>query len=334
MNQSGTPNNTTGSASSAANPSRETDLPVEPSSRSELLSATHVFTVEITAVHPTPWAAKPDGTRSRVLDMDAKLLDVQKGQLATPAGEPFEVSVQQIEVSPRLPPAGIWSALEPEAGTRYLVVANGLPTSKAQDLLAERALVRIADAAAAAEVHLAKEGELVFRSALSDPAHAGKDAEIAASRALLDLASNDIARAGDLFGRYLLARITPSFVRSPERPVAPLVALLVAPGASFGLRAEISALLDQVAVELGADPVFLQTVASGYFQLLVDPGAQRLHHRLVQVSLYLLIFPKDDGNARAPSATVIPDAAARAQFKAALAAFPGDRAAKLSTWLQ
>ena len=333
MSQSGTPNPSTTSASAAPDPSREAALPVEPSSRSELLSATHVFSIEIVSVQSSPWISKSDGTQSRSLDLDIKLLETLKGQLTTPVGEVFEASVDQIQGSPRLPPVGIWSALEPEAKARYLVVANGLPTSAAKDVLAERALVRISDGAAAAEVHLAKEGEGVFRAALSAPANAGKEPDLAASRALLDVALNDVARAGDLFGRYLLARITPSFVRSPDRPVAPLVALLTAPGASFGLRAEISALLDQVAVELGGDPVFLQAVANGYLQLLVDPGAQRLHHRLVQVSLYLLVFPKDDGKARAPSSQVVPDAAARARYKAALAAFPGDRSAKLSAWL-
>lgn len=331
MSQSGTSNPSPSAATAAAMP--ESDLPTVGRSRSEILRATHVLSAEILSVRAGDWAPGAGGRLARRVEMKMKLLEVLKGKTTTPAGAEFDLEIEQFEESPRLPPANIWSALELEAHQRYLFVSNGVDEATAAGLLSTGALVRVSDGAAAADVHLARAAEALRQKAVDDAQPAGKDGEVAALLALVAFAAGRADTAGDTFLRYLIARVGPTFVRSAERPTADLVGLLTHAKAPFAARAEVLAFLDEVGSALGDDPAFLRAVAPAYFQVLVDPGAAQMHHRLVQVSLYLLIFPKDDGKARATAEALIPDAGARGKYRQALSVFEGDRAEKLARWL-
>jgi len=64
-------------------------LPHEPQSAAELLAASHLSTVELTALAATAWAKGPDGLEHRRQTMDFRLLERFKGDLDVKAGDPL-----------------------------------------------------------------------------------------------------------------------------------------------------------------------------------------------------------------------------------------------------
>jgi len=317
----------------------EAPLPLEARSVSEILRASHVLLVEIRAVRASEWEATSPDDQKRHLDMDIALVETLKGTTRLNDGAVFRVEVDQLQGSPRLPPANVWSALSPAPGSRFLFVSNGQLVSNGQEpvdpaeLLAPAAVVRVSSGAQAVEVHLAKRAERLFINVRDSPDPGPADRELAASRAIIALAQENIASLGDIFGRYLCARVLPSFARSPDRPVSELAALLTSPTGTFPFKIELTAGLDQAGIDLGGDPLFLRAVVRAYFEMLLDPALANMHHRLVQVSLYLLIFPEDDEGPRPRADDVLPDAAARARYEKALGAHPNERGKALAHWL-
>jgi hypothetical protein len=310
------------------------ELPREARSSSELLAASHVFTIDVRQVTDKPWMPRPDGWQGRGLDLDIVVREVLKGTLSVAPDRPVRVEVfQRRSPSPFGEQAPLWSQIEPEAGASYLIIAAGEPDSPLGVLLNEGACLRILPGAASVQVHLARQAEQIFQETRAASPPPGQDSEVLASRALLAFTTAHLAEASDLFGRYLWARIVPSFVRSADRPVGELMALITSPAVAPDLRLELCASLDRVSGPLGSDETYLRTVANGYFRLLLDPGAEALHHRIVQVGLYLLVFPSEGGPARERASVVIPDPAARAQGAAALANHTGERAQALIAWL-
>lgn len=318
--------------SSEAPLSSDAPLPVEARSSSEILRATHVLLVEIRAVRATEWEVSPNEER-RHLDLDVALVETLKGTTARKDGDVFPFEVDQIKGSPRQPPPNVWSQLSPEVGSRFLFVSNGAAAAEPAALLAPAAVVRVSSGDQAADVHLAKRAERIFVNVRDQPASEGGDREIAASRAILALTQDNMASAGDVFGRYLCARVLPSFARSPERPVTELAALLTSPKGTFGLKIEVTAGLDSAGADLGGDALFVRTIARAYFEMLLDPALAKMHHRLVQVSLYFLIFPEDEETPKPRAVDVVPDAAARGRYAKALEAHANERGNALSHWL-
>jgi len=318
----------------------EAELPVEPGARSELLAATHVFAVELRASDAKPWVPVEGGLRERRVDLTVALLEDLKDRLPAPegplrsrplpVGSTFPLTVEQRRLrNPMGDHPGLWSHLEVEPGTRYVFASRGTAQSSAAELMREGPVLAVWPGSAAVEVHLARGIEYVFQA--ERRAHGNRDATDAAARAAIGFVSAHLPVAGDVTGRFLWARIQPTFLHAPAPPVSEAVALLTAPQASRGLRVELIAGLDAVAQAPEVGAAFIRTVAAGYFTLLRDPGASALHPRLVDVSLYLLLFPGDAR--RFPAETVFPEAAERARLRAALAPFTSEHAQKLASWL-
>src|SRR5881394_2814029 len=72
-----------------------TVLPHEAGSPSEVLSASHLFSVEVITLQETPWAMGADGLQHRNLNMDMRLLDVQKGKIDLAPQKNFQLRVDQ-----------------------------------------------------------------------------------------------------------------------------------------------------------------------------------------------------------------------------------------------
>lgn len=310
----------------------EAQLPVEARSSSEILRATHVLLVEIRAVRATEWEVSPNEER-RHLALDVALVQTLKGTTSRKDGDVFPFEVDQIKGSLRQPPPNVWSQLAPEVGSRFLFVSSGADDADPAVLLAPAAVVRVSSGDQAGDVALAKRAERIFVNVRDQPGTGGGDPEIAASRAILALTQDNIASAGDVFGRYLCARVLPSFARSPERPVAELASLLTSAKGTFGLKIEITAGLDSAGADLGGDAVFVRTVARAYFEMLLDPALAKMHHRLVQVSLYFLIFPEDEDTPKPRALDVVPDAATRGRYAKALEPHANERGNALAHWL-
>jgi hypothetical protein len=316
--------------------SAEAPLPHEPGSMSELLAQTEIFTVEITAARPTPWARAADGLEHRKVALQAKVAQVWKGSLRQGAGQGFEVEIEQRRMGEGLMLGylGLWSHVvpSPEAGVGYLVLADGAlgVSADAAALLQEGPLQRLFAPDLALDVHLAKQAEKVHAEALRAPD--GGAAPIDAARAILAFAAAHRAEARDVFGRYLWARLIQLFAASPKRPLAEALSLMTAPDATAGLRAECVGAFDRLAPVLAQDRAFLLDLGRALAALVVDPTAAVLRQRVVTVSLYFLVFP-DEAQPRFQAAEILPDAAARARAKAVVESVPGPRGQKLAAWL-
>jgi hypothetical protein len=313
-------------------------LPHEPASTSELLSATHLFTVTLDSVKPTPWKLEADGLEHRRLSISAKLLQIFKGALAQPPGATFSVDLAQRRESEGSVSdyMGLWSHARPEPDVRvsYLLVsraATGAPADAAA-LMQEGACKAVLPASRSADVTAAQQGERVYEEARREQRAAQRpEPEAAAARALLAFARQHAAALGEPFARYVWARVQPSVVGAKARPLDELLAAATAPGSGFALRFEIVAGLDRVVSALAGDPEVVRRIARAHAALLADDTVRQIHPRLVDVSLYNLIFAGDAR--RFPAREVFPDASERARLAKLLGAFSSDRARKLASWL-
>lgn len=313
----------------------EATLPREAGSSSELLSSTHVFLIEVASTHEKPWVREPSGEEKRGIDLHLSVREVLKGPAPAKENTPVAAEVfQHRSPNPFGEEGPLWSQIQPEAGKSYSIFSEGDGSSSLGTLLNEGACQRILPGAQIAEVHLARSAEHVFQEKKAEAAPPGQDSEVLASRALIAFATSRAPQLSDLFGRYLWARIVPSFLRSPDRPVGELMALLTSSLTPPSLRLELSASLDRVAPDLAGDSHFLAVVARAYFELLLDPKARDLHSRITQIGLYFLIFPEEGAPARVAASALFPDPAERQRYAAALAAIGNDRAAALAAWLQ
>ncbi|WP_159397363.1 hypothetical protein [Sorangium cellulosum] len=317
-------------------PLAEGRLPVEEASTSELLSLSNVFVVEIASARMAPWSRGADGLERRNVEMTVRLLEVLKGSLAQAPGATFPLEIEQRRDGELmvLRHHGLWSHAQPppDVGVRYLVMAGAAPAAVADaaSLMREGACQRLLAPALASDVHLAKQAEKIFQERLS--ATGVKDPELDAARALLDFANARRAEARDLFGRYLWARILPSFLRSESRPTREALALMTATDATLGLRGECLGSFDRIAPVLANNPDFVRELARALVGMLLDPAAEPLHQRVVTVSLFFLVFP-DEATPRVRADAILPDPGERARARQAVAKVPGDRATKLVAWL-
>lgn len=310
-------------------------LPVEPGSNAELLSATHLFTIEIVTAATSAWVPGNDGLQHRTLKIEARLSAILKGTFAVPAGQSFQASLDQKQESDLFENDyhGLWShvAPPPAPGVQYFVVTE----TKAQGpqdparLLQEDVCKRVGPPAEASDVALAQQGEAGFRSVLS---RGGDGARDEASRALLGFAGTHAASARGPFGRYVLERITASLESSREVREE-LVSLLARPDATPDLRLEAIGAVETEVAETSVDRDFLVGAARALAGLLMEPRAASAHQRIATASLFSAVFPEEGAPARLKPADVVPDPAQRPKIAAALRAVNHPHAAALATWL-
>lgn len=309
-------------------------LPVEPASQAELLSATHLFSVEVLSARAQAWALGKDGLEHRVFQADLLLSSVAKGLFTVPAGQTFSAAIEQTREDELVGNDyhGLWShvAPEPAAGVKYFVVsaAPGAAPMDPARLLQEPVCKRVLGPSSAADVALAEQGEAGFRSIL---AQGGERAGEKARTALLRFAGTRAASATGLFGRYLLDRVAPS-IEGDREVQGELLALLARPDASHELRLELLGAAEEVTADASVDHDFLRAAARAFAGLLVEPRAAAAHVRIASVSLFQAVFP-DEVTARLKPADVAADPAERAKIAAALRAVSHPHAAKLAQWL-
>lgn len=306
-------------------------LPHEPGSSSEILAATHVFLVEVEAMTASPWAVEADGLEHRNLNLTLRLVDLYKGNLDVEKGKTFPATVPQARESEFVVSDyhGIWSHESPEPKTRYLVVAEGQTRAPAA-LLTEETVKRLLPGDRAGDLPLAIAAEAAFVA--GKKSGTGDAAELAAARALLEHADDVRAKAQDVYGRYLVARLRPVFLSSNDRPVTPLLDLVTDDDATLPLRTELSDGLYELTLALEPNPDLSRKVVRGLLTLLLDDAAKSLRPRLVNAQLHSLVFdPEDHPKLRGDD--VVKSASEREKLTKILGEVRSDRANKLAAWL-
>lgn len=312
--------------------SEEIGLPREPDSAAELLSATHLFVVDIISLQATDWAFEEDGLEHRRLQMQLRLEQLFKGTIALDPGKTFTLEVEQrresaFEVSDY---HGLWSHVEPvpAVGVRYLVIARAELTSPAE-LMQEGPCQRLLDVGSASDVELALGAEKRYDKVLAEK---GKEyPELDAARALLKFAADERVQAKDLFADYFWARVEPVFLQKAEDLLPHVLGLIMAADATIGLRRSLLYNLYQAVLLLEPAPDLVATMIKALFSLLIQEEASQLHSLLIEVQLYNLIFRQEQP--QFDVAMILPNQADRDQILTVLSGFDSDRSQALMAWL-
>jgi hypothetical protein len=305
-----------------------TPLPHETGSASEVLAASHLFTVEVLKVEGTAWMGGADGLEHRNLDMELRLLDVQKGAIQRPP-KAFTLRVEQRRDDELLELSfhGLWSHVAPEVGTRYLVAAEGKSTDPAE-LMKEGTCQRLLNASLAVDVRLAIEAEQLWQKAHGPDAAA----QMKAAKALLEFGLRNRASGHDLLGRYLWVRVMGVFNETEGRLVGEVVQILRAPDTTIELRSSLAAELYAAALLLEPSTEAYRSTAGAFMSMLQQKESTPLHSQIAEVYLYGMVFDAED-NAVLKSESV-GDAGSRAGANAVVSKLTSDRSKRLSTWLK
>ena len=308
----------------------ELHLPVESNSSSELLSAPHIFLVEILDLAEQPWGRGAGGLESRRLRMHLRLLEIFKGTLQVATGSPFPLEVQQHRESEYVTSDdhGLWSNLSPGVGTKYLVFADASSNSPAA-LMQEGACQTLLGPEYVPDVHLAIEAEVAFRRASRAGSHAETEEDPAL--ALLHFGSEKRSEAKDLFERYLWARVSPAFQRKQPQVVSQTLQLIAEPSGSMEFRSGLISDVYDGTVDLQPDPQLTQRVLKTLFSVLLQKDAEPLHERLVDVEIYGLAF--EDDKPAFHSESIFSDERERERLRGAVLQVDSERARELAAWL-
>jgi hypothetical protein len=318
---------------------RGNDLPWVAGSTSELLSATHIFSVRVAKAEATRWTRGEDGLEHRKVAAAVELVSVLKGRLSVAPGERFDVELAQRRESEYVVSDfhGLWSHTTVDTGAAWLVLAHGPesgPVSPAA-LMAESAVERIAPFELEADARLATEGEGIRRRIL-DARDSGApspppDPEGRVARELVEFAYSRRAEVRDLFGRWLWARVSSAFSDSKTRPLEGLLKLVAAPDATELLRRQLLADVAAATFDLDTEPPLTVEVVRVLFQILGQSSSARLHGEIVDRALYKLIIR---GGAPFKAARdVFPSREARDAARASLGGVKSGRSRELAAWL-
>ncbi len=304
-------------------------LPFLRDSSSELLAATHVFSMTPLSVNASAWVLGPDQLEHREVRVKARLEEVFKGRLNNAPSEEFAFGVTQERETGDMASDyhGLWSHTTLTPGKKYVMLARGSSGSLAE-LLKQENCRAVLDETFIEDVKAALRGEAAYLAVAgeSEPSSA-----VAASLALLAVAQEKGAVVHDLFEGYLWARVGPAFDHSEKELRGRVLDLVSAPEGSVLFRSALIADVYQAAVRLEPNPELTLALVRGFFALVRQPSAKPLAAHLVEVELYNLTVR--EGNANLPVDTVFPDRAERAAYRALLAPFDTDRAHQIENWL-
>ncbi len=306
---------------------QQPDIPLEPGSDAILLSASHVFLIEVSGIQGAAWARDADGLEHRTLHLDLRLIENLKGSIHANKGSAFSVDVPQkredaLTVSDY---HGFWSHAEIEQGRRYLVVSNGtnrdLPA-----LMKEPAIRALFNAALEQDVRLVITAEQRFGGALRK-----EDGQrLTAARGLLQFANERRATVRQLFSQYLWERIGPVYEEHEESLEPALIAIIGAPDSALPLREALVYGAYNAAVSPEASPQQARLLRA-FLELLLKPEASAMFDRMLQVPIYNLAFRNEQPTR--PAAEVIPSDAERAKMANVATGFPSARAKAVAGWL-
>jgi hypothetical protein len=303
-------------------------LPVEPDSSSEILSATHIFTVQIESLSAASWTTTPDTLQQRRLNMKARLLEIFKGSMENRSDESFNLDVMQLRESPFLVTDyhGLWSHTDVAQGSRFLIFARAEASRSASRLMQEDTVLRMATADNASDVRLAIQAEESIRreSARQDAT------ELDRSLAVLKFAVSHRSDGGDIFARYLWSRIEQSFLKSPDRLLPEVLSIVNAQDSALNMRSSLLNDLYSDSLSLEDNTELRRRVVTGLLPLLTQPEARPMLPKLVNIVLFNLIFrspqPKSD--------EVLPDAAERRRLATILNGMDLEEAHNIARWLE
>ncbi len=316
------------------NPPADRPLPWEPDSAAEVLSCTHIFTVQIVQLTAGPWEPGGNGLQHRRLAMTLRLLETLKGELTVRAGDSFELEVEQRREGEYVAMnyLGLWSHVKPAEGTGYLVFAKASARERRSPgvLMQEPICEQLLPPEKAEDVRLARQAEKLFDDVIRQENM--KDPRAEAVRRLLGFAQEHRTRASEVFAAYLWTRVGPEFIESQDRPLNEILQLVLAGDANLALRQSVIHDLYASVLLLDAEPGVQQSVVRAFISLLLQDSASPLHDHLAEVELYNLVFA-EEGRPVRPAAQVVPDPDERRRAEMVLNRLDSDGARELARWL-
>ena len=302
-------------------------IALEPGSDAIVLSASHLFLIEVLGMQGTAWARGADGLEHRTLHLNLRLIEKLKGSIHANKGDVFSVDVPQrrenaLTVSDY---HGFWSHAEIEQGRKYLVASNArngdLPA-----LLKEPSIKSLLNAALEQDVRLTITAEQRFGGALRKE----NGQRTAAARSLLQFANERRATVGPLFSQYVWERIAPVYEEGEESLEHSVIAIIEAPDSTLPLREALAYGVYNAVVS--PEPSQQQVrLLKALLELLLKPEAAPMFDRTLQVAIYNLAFRND--RPTRPAAEVIVSDAERAKMAAVATQFSSARAKAVAGWL-
>ncbi len=317
---------------STDNHHNDESLPYEPDSGSELLSATHIISVEIISLKETPWSSEDGMLEQRVLDVDLKLLKVLKGAVDLEPGNGFTIRVTQrreseFEVSDY---HGLWSHIELQKGQSYLIISTAASNSP-PTLMQEDTCKGIHDTGYEGDVRLALDAERLYNEKIHETDH-GDRPELAAAEAIIGLTESTEIPCKDMYARYLWARIRPSFLQYDDSLKDKVLSMIIAEEKTYEFRSSLIADFDDAVLFLDSKPSLANSALKAYLEIILQNKSERLHDALVNVYIYNSIFD-DKGHVLVKAIDIFPDVSYRQRLKVAVGAIDSKRATEIVKWL-
>jgi hypothetical protein len=307
-------------------------VPYEPSSPAGVLSASHIFVVEVVGFRPGLSAVRENGTPAA--DLALQVVCGLKGRLAQREGEIFYSALRVPTGTRRSRVDGLWPQVQPWTGGRYVVVAQGPDPVRA--LAGARGCRAVLPFTHVADVEAVAEAQAAFSRTARRAALA--DADLVACRELVSFAAARSSTLHRPFGAYLFARLTPPLLRAYRTSPPPLAtgslmaalfAILSQPGITSELRAQILEGVTRLAAT-GASRSLWRDVGRALLHELIAGRGER--SRLVHDAMYPVLFDTR-GHPRLCTWEVLTDPERRARAAQALGALGGERARRVAQWL-
>jgi len=306
-------------------------LPYETASQAELLSSSHLFTVQLDWLDSTSWSMGEDNLEHRQVQFHFRVLEVYKGALRFRAGESFELDVNQERENELFVNDyhGFWSHAEVEAGAQYLVLSRGAGDDP-ETIMREPSIQALMDAGYATDVAEAQADEKQFGSLIRTEEDPKRRCDFA--RQLLRRAYDERVTCRGPFGRYVWARVAPVFNYADEDFMKDIFRVVRADDATLELRESLLYGLYEGVLSLGSTRERTESFLRQALQLLLEPNAAPIYDRLIQVPLYNLVFRPDA--APIPSEEIVPDSRERDQMRSIVSGFTSPKAQELVGWFE
>lgn len=307
-------------------PLSEWSLPIDPTSPSSMVSATHLLRVRLEALQSRESASAPNQGKSRELILRVRLEEVFKGRLVEALGTVATVTVHQTGLDPigEGPPP----TLDPEKlaiDHSYLLDAVRPGAASLADLFTEKSLRGVYPANYALDASLAHSMEQRFApTAPDDPA---------VMEHLLAAAETRKSELHGLFGAYLWLRLAPRMEADREGTMSRLLRLALGAETRPSFALTLLAEFDTLALDLEDEPEELSKLAQAYAAALGRELPAAVKHYIATQNLYNIAFDEDGQPVQSASDFGIPSATA-GQATRAIGTMTGEKAMTLLQWLR
>ena len=308
----------------------EFGLPTEPQAQSEILTAEHLFAVEVRRADYSDWRRREDGQAERTIELEFALGENLKGRLDMAEGTTFKLTAAQVhqDTLTEGDDPSIWTHVEPKAGERYLVAARS-PLQSPPELIKDGVCIGLFPAGCIEETRLAQQGENIYRKALGkgDEPKARK----AAADALIAFTQEHSAECGEFYGTYFWDRVGATFLELEGVGLESLYTLMADPKLDWKFKGLLAGQIADGTTLFEPKPEVLAQIARALVTILTQESAAKLHARLIYIPLYQVVL-KDD-QPRLKSGDVFKSDAFKNAVKAALDKYPSDRATRIAQWV-